>query len=249
MGDDTPMAVLSTKIRSPFDYFRQQFAQVTNPPIDPLRERIVMSLQTNVGRESNLFDIGPDHAEQVLINSPVLSQEKLRQLLGPTMFEDSHAFIDLNVADSMTLIEALDQICSESEQSVRDGKFLLILSDRYLKKGKLPVHALLATGAVHHHLVKTGQRCDANIVVETGVARDPHHFACLIGYGATMVYPLPRLPVTARYCPPRQHREAAAARPQLQTWRPQGLVQGDVEDGHIVHFELPRCAAVRDRRS
>jgi len=189
MGDDTPMAVLSEKLRSPFDYFRQQFAQVTNPPIDPLRERIVMSLQTNVGRESSLFDIGPEHADQVLINSPVLSQAKLRQLLGPTMFEDSHAFIDLNVDADLSLSAALDQICEQSEAATRDGKILLILSDRYLEKGKLPVHALLATGAVHHHLVKTSLRCDANIVVETGVARDSHHFACLIGYGATMVYP------------------------------------------------------------
>ena len=189
MGDDTPMAVLSKKVRSPFDYFRQQFAQVTNPPIDPLRERIVMSLQTNVGRERSLFDIGPQHAEQVLINSPVLSQAKLRQLLGPTMFADTHEFIDLNVDEEMSLSEALEQICEKAERAVNDGKFLLMLSDRYLVKGKLPVHALLATGAVHHHLVRTGQRCDANIIVETGVARDPHHFACLIGYGATMVYP------------------------------------------------------------
>ncbi len=189
MGDDTPMAVLSRKVRSPFDYFRQQFAQVTNPPIDPLRERIVMSLQTNVGRESSLFDIGPQHAEQVLINSPVLSQAKLRQLLGPTMFEDNHAFVDLNVDEAVSLATALKQICEQVEADVRGGKFLIILSDRYLGEGKLPVHALLATGAVHHHLVKTGLRCDANIIVETGVARDSHHFACLIGYGATMVYP------------------------------------------------------------
>ncbi len=189
MGDDTPMAVLSKKLRSPFDYFRQQFAQVTNPPIDPLRERIVMSLQTNVGRERNLFEIGPEHAEQVLINSPVLSQAKLRQLLGPTMFEDSHAFINLNFDVELGLQAALDRICVQAEQATRSGKFLLVLSDRYLEDGKIPVHALLATGAVHHHLVKTGLRCDANIVVETGVARDSHHFACLIGFGATMVYP------------------------------------------------------------
>ncbi len=189
MGDDTPMAVLSKKVRSPFDYFRQQFAQVTNPPIDPLRERIVMSLQTNVGRESSLFDIGPEHAEQVVINSPVLSQAKLRELLGPDMFESSYEFIDLNVAENLSLPDALKALCALAEQAVRSGKFLLMLSDRYLKPGKLPVHALLATGAVHHHLVATGLRCDANIIVETGVARDPHHFACLIGYGATMVYP------------------------------------------------------------
>ena len=93
MGDDTPVAVLSHKPRLLFDYFRQQFAQVTNPPIDPLRERIVMSLQTNVGGESNLFDIGPEHATQVIINSPVLSQRKLRQLLGEDLYADQHEFI------------------------------------------------------------------------------------------------------------------------------------------------------------
>ena len=189
MGDDTPMAVLSKKVRSPFDYFRQQFAQVTNPPIDPLRERIVMSLQTNIGREQSLFDIGPQHADQVLINSPVLSQAKLRQLLGPDMFEGHHEFIDLNIDSALSLPEALDQLCAQAETAVRDGRFLLMLSDRYLDRNKLPVHALLATGAVHHHLVRAGLRCDANIIVETGVARDPHHIACLIGYGATCVYP------------------------------------------------------------
>ncbi|HSM31365.1 MAG TPA: glutamate synthase large subunit, partial [Woeseiaceae bacterium] len=189
MGDDTPMAVLSSKVRSPFDYFRQQFAQVTNPPIDSLRERIVMSLQTNIGRESSLFDIGPQHAQQVIMNSPVLSQKKLRQLLGPDMYENDYQFVDLNVHDTLSLPDALDQICEQAEAAVRGGKLIIMLSDRYLEPGKLPVHALLATGAVHHHLVAKGLRCDANIIVETGVARDPHHFACLIGYGATAVYP------------------------------------------------------------
>jgi glutamate synthase (NADPH/NADH) large chain len=189
MGDDTPMAVLSSKVRSPFDYFRQQFAQVTNPPIDSLRERIVMSLQTNIGRESSLFDIGPEHAQQVIMNSPVLSQKKLRQLLGPDMYGDDYQFVDLNVDDTMSLPDALGQICDQAEAAVRNGKLIIMLSDRYLEPGKLPVHALLATGAVHHHLVAQGLRCDANIIVETGVARDPHHFACLIGYGATAVYP------------------------------------------------------------
>jgi glutamate synthase (NADPH/NADH) large chain len=189
MGDDTPMAVLSSKVRSPFDYFRQQFAQVTNPPIDSLRERIVMSLQTNIGRESSLFDIGPEHAQQVIMNSPVLSQKKLRQLLGPDMYGNDYQFVDLNVDDTMSLTDALDQICEQAEAAVRNGKLIITLSDRYLEPGKLPVHALLATGAVHHHLVAQGLRCDANIIVETGVARDPHHFACLIGYGATAVYP------------------------------------------------------------
>ncbi len=189
MGDDTPMPVLSRKIRSPFDYFRQQFAQVTNPPIDSLRERIVMSLQTNIGRETSLFDIGPEHAHHVIMNSPVMSQRKLRQLLGPDMFGDSYAFIDLNQPIDMPLPEALDEICAMADEAVADGKLILVLSDRYLKEDRLPVHALLATGAVHHHLVRNGSRCAVNIIVETGVARDAHHIACLIGYGATAVYP------------------------------------------------------------
>lgn len=189
MGDDTPMPVLSKKIRSPFDYFRQQFAQVTNPPIDSLRERIVMSLQTTIGRECNLFEIGPEHAEQVVMNSPILSQRKLRQLLSMDMFAGSYAFIDLNAPENEPLPDALDRICAEAEQAGQEGKLVIMLSDRYLKPGLLPVHALLATGAVHHHLVRRGLRCSVNLVVETGVARDPHHFACLIGYGATAVYP------------------------------------------------------------
>jgi len=189
MGDDTPMPVLSKKLRSPFDYFRQQFAQVTNPPIDSLRERIVMSLQTNIGRETSLFDIGPEHADHVIMNSPVMSQRKLRQLLGPDMFGDSYEFIDLNLPKDLPLAEALDEICARADQAVADGKLILMLSDRYLKEDRLPVHALLATGAVHHHLVRNGTRCAVNIIVETGVARDAHHIACLIGYGATAVYP------------------------------------------------------------
>ena len=189
MGDDTPMPVLSRKNRCLFDYFRQQFAQVTNPPIDSLRERIVMSLQTNIGRETSLTDIGPEHAHHVIMNSPVLSQRKLRQLLGPDMFGDDHEFIDLNVPKDLSLPEALDRICAQADTAVENGKLILMLSDRYLEKELLPVHALLATGAVHQHLVAAGKRCAVNIIVETGVARDPHHFACLIGYGATAVYP------------------------------------------------------------
>ncbi|MEN7342015.1 MAG: glutamate synthase large subunit [Pseudomonadota bacterium] len=189
MGDDTPMSVLSKEVRPLFDYFRQQFAQVTNPPIDSLRERIVMTLQTNIGRESNLFELSASDAEHVIISSPVLSQRKWRQLVSPALFGDSHALIDLNYDASVSLTDALDDICAKAEQAVRDGNLLICLSDRYLVEGKLPVHSLLATGAVHHHLVRTGLRCDCNLLVETGYARDPHHFACLIGYGATAVYP------------------------------------------------------------
>ncbi len=187
MGDDTPMPVLSHKVRSLYDYFRQQFAQVTNPPIDPLRESIVMSLQTQIGPECNVFVPAPEHARQIVLGSPILSQRKLRQILG--LKEVTHEFIDLQYDPALGLQKALLRMCKQAESAVRDGKLVLLLSDRYLVRGKLPAHALLVTGAVHHHLVRTGLRCKCNLLVETGTARDPHHFACLIGYGATAVYP------------------------------------------------------------
>ncbi len=189
MGDDTPMPVLSKKVRSLYDYFRQQFAQVTNPPIDSLRESIVMSLQTQIGREANVFVPAQQHAEQIVLSSPILSQRKLRQIVG---LEDSgvpNEFIDLQYDAQLDLKAAILAVCDRAEAAVRAGKLVLLLSDRYPVQGKLPIQALLATGAVHHRLVKVGLRCKCNILVETGTARDAHHFACLIGYGATAVYP------------------------------------------------------------
>src|SRR5882724_4777526 len=187
MGDDTPMPVLSHKIRSLYDYFRQQFAQVTNPPIDPLRESIVMSLQTQIGPECNVFVPAPEHARQIVLGSPILSQRKLRQILG--LKEVTHEFIDLQYDPAEGLKAAIVRMCKQGEKAVRDGKLVLLLSDRYLVKDKLPAHALLVTGAMHHHLVRKGLRCKCNLLIETGTARDPHHFACLLGYGATAVYP------------------------------------------------------------
>jgi glutamate synthase (NADPH/NADH) large chain len=187
MGDDTPMPVLSHRVRSLYDYFRQQFAQVTNPPIDPLRETIVMSLQTQIGPEANIFEPAPEHARQVVLGSPILSQRKLRQILA--IEEVTHEFLDLQYAPAEGLRSALGRLCAQAESAVREGKLVLLLSDRYLVRDRIPVHALLATGAVHQHLVNTGLRCKCNLLVETGTAREPHHFACLIGYGATAVYP------------------------------------------------------------
>ncbi|NDY96543.1 glutamate synthase large subunit [Wenzhouxiangella limi] len=189
MGDDTPMPVLSTRVRPLYDCFRQQFAQVTNPPIDSLRERIVMSLETGIGRKGNVFTPGPELAERVVLNSPVLSQRKLRQLIHAPQLGMPSAFIDLNVPADQPLSEAISAMCEQAEREVADGKLILLISDRYLKEDHLPVHALLATSAIHHHLVETGQRPLCSLVVETGTARDPHHFAALIGFGATAVYP------------------------------------------------------------
>ena len=187
MGDDTPLAVLSQRVRSLYDYFRQQFAQVTNPPIDPLRETVVMSLQTQIGPECNIFQPAPEHAQQVVLGSPILSQRKLRQILAIEAV--THEFIDLQYEPAEGLKCAIVRMCAQAESAVREGKLVLLLSDRYLVKGRIPAHALLATGAVHQRLVKTGLRCKCNLLVETGTAREPHHVACLIGYGATAVYP------------------------------------------------------------
>src|SRR5450759_1353570 len=189
MGDDTPMPVLSKQVRSLYDYFRQQFAQVTNPPIDSLRESIVMSLQTQIGPECNIFVPAPQHAEQIVLSSPILSQRKLRQIMALAESSVPHEFLDLQFPAEMDLKTAILNVCDQAEAAVRAGKLVLLLSDRYPVKGKIPIHALLATGAVHHRLVRAGLRCKCNILVETGTARDAHHFACLLGYGATAVYP------------------------------------------------------------
>jgi len=191
MGDDTPFPVLSRRVRSPFDYFRQQFAQVTNPPIDPIREQIVMSLETCFGRERNMFEETPEHAARLLVDSPVLSTSKFKQLLalGKENPDYAHHYITLNRPAAQSLRDAIEAICDEAVAAVKAGKVIMVLSDFDIDPGKVPVHALLATGAVHHRLIKAGLRCDANILVETGTARDPHHFATLIGYGATAIYP------------------------------------------------------------
>ena len=190
MGDDTPMAVLSTQVRSPYDYFRQQFAQVTNPPIDPLREAIVMSLNTCLGPERNLFEEAPEHARRLEIASPVLSRCKYARLLTQRDPEYKVHRIDLNYDPAkLDLRAALDGVVKDACAAVRGGSVIVLLSDRDIAKDKLPIHALFATGAVHHGLVEAGLRCNANIVVETGTVRDPHQFACLIGYGATAIFP------------------------------------------------------------
>ncbi|HLG53583.1 MAG TPA: glutamate synthase large subunit [Steroidobacteraceae bacterium] len=189
MGDDAPMPVMSHRVRSLYAYFRQQFAQVTNPPIDPIREMVVMSLQTYIAPEINVFIPTPEHARHIVLNSPVLSQRKLRQVLGMQDFGITHEFVDLQFDPAEGLEKAIRRVCDQAEQAVRSGKLVLLLSDRYLVRGRIPMHALLATGAVHNRLVQTGLRCRCNLLVETGTARDSHHFACLIGYGATAVYP------------------------------------------------------------
>jgi glutamate synthase (NADPH/NADH) large chain len=189
MGDDTPMAVLSRRVRALYDYFRQQFAQVTNPPIDPLRESLVMSLETVFGPEGNLFNDTGQQARRVVLESPVLSEAKFTQLMDLADAGYPSQTLSLAYPEDQRLDDAIRELCKAAERSVRNGARILVLSDENLPDDRLAIHALLATGAVHHHLVNQGIRCDANLMVATATARDPHHFACLIGYGATGIYP------------------------------------------------------------
>jgi len=189
MGDDTPMAVLSQRVRHVADYFRQMFAQVTNPPIDPLRESIVMSLETCIGAEKNVFEETPDHANRVILTSPVLSPLKFVGLkdTGRDAFRTNT--LSMAYPAGTSLKDAIVALADKAEAAIRSGDVILILSDREVAEGQSLIPAPMATGAVHHRLSQKGLRTNGNIVVETGSARDAHHFAVLLGFGATAVYP------------------------------------------------------------
>lgn len=189
MGDDTPMAVLSAKQRVVYDYFRQQFAQVTNPPIDPIREMVVMSLETYFGTEQNLFDPKPEMAKTVFVDSPILSTAKYQRLFSIVDQGFTHKAIDITYAIDGDLKSAIEKVCDEAVEAVKNKTIILVLSDRDIAKDRLPINAALATGAVHQRLIAEGLRCDCNIVIDTASARNPHHFAVLIGYGATAIHP------------------------------------------------------------
>jgi len=189
MGDDTPIAVLSRKVRPLYDYFRQQFAQVTNPPIDSLRETIVMSLETRMGRELNVFEETPEHANRVILTSPLLSPAKYFNLLHLERPDYESFHISLSYDPDVGLKQAIKDVVAATENAVRAGKVLLFISERLPQKGRLVINALMATAAIHQNLNEKGLRCESNLIVETASARDAHQIACLIGYGATAVYP------------------------------------------------------------
>jgi len=192
MGTDTPIAVLSNHARPLYDYFKQLFAQVTNPPLDAMREELVTSLFTNLGAQGNLFDEIPEHARQIRLDQPILTAEDLARIRAidrpgfkvctlPADFELS--------AGGEGLAQALTALCTAAAAAVDEGHSLLILSDRAMPAERAPIPALLATGAVHHHLIRTGRRPQCSLVVESGEPREVHHFALLLGYGAGAVHP------------------------------------------------------------
>ncbi|MEI4549167.1 glutamate synthase large subunit [Pseudoalteromonas spongiae] len=189
MGDDTPFAVLSSQSRLVYDYFRQKFAQVTNPPIDPLRENHVMSLATCIGREQNVFNETTGHAKRLQFSSPVLTYSDMSQLLSADQAHYSFASLSINYDKDGSLLSAIENVCDQAEELARQGTVLIVLSDKGLTPDTLPIPAAMAVGAVQRRLVSKNLRCDTNIIIETASCRDPHQFAVLLGFGATAIYP------------------------------------------------------------
>ncbi len=192
MGDDIPLAVLSTYPRLLYTYFKQLFAQVTNPPIDPIREWAVMSLAAGLGPERNLLEETPGHCQMVSLESALLFEHELEKTkdLGENGFPA--AVLDCTWAASSGaagLKPRLEKLCAEAEEAVKTNHSILILSDRATSAGKVPIPSLLAIGTIHHHLTRIRKRMRASLIVETGEARDVHQVACLFGFGATAVCP------------------------------------------------------------
>ena len=192
MGTDTPLAVLSSRPQQLSHYFKQLFAQVTNPPIDPIREELVMSLRGYIGKSFNLLDETPEHCHKVEIEQPVLTIDQLRKL----------QYIDNNHLQSKTIAitfkasgepgalkKALDRVCYNAKSAVEDGYEILILSDREVDSDHVAIPSVLATAAVHHYLIREKLRSGADIILESGDIRETHHFATVIGYGAAAVNP------------------------------------------------------------
>jgi glutamate synthase domain-containing protein 2/glutamate synthase domain-containing protein 1/glutamate synthase domain-containing protein 3 len=192
MGNDQSLAVLSEQAPPLFSYFKQLFAQVTNPPIDPIREEIVMSLATSLGSERNLFEETPEHAHKLVLNQPILLNRELETLRHVS--HDVFAARTINTTWSQEtgaagMAEALERICREASEAIEERVNIIVLSDRLVGPRRVPIPSLLTVAAVHHHLVREGTRLRAGIILESGEPREVHHFATLIGYGAVAINP------------------------------------------------------------
>jgi len=192
MGTDTPLAVLSERPQLLFKYFKQLFAQVTNPPIDPIREQLVMSLVTNIGPKPNVMEEAPESCRRIKVQQPILTNaelEKIREIADPH-FKSKTLRMLFRVSDGPEgLGTAVDDLCQQASQAIRDGYKFLILSDRGVNEEWAPISSLLGVSAVHHHLIRECTRTEVGLILETGEPRDVHQFACLIGYGAGTINP------------------------------------------------------------
>ena len=189
MGNDTPPAVLSDKDKTLFHYFKQLFAQVSNPPLDYIREELVTSLESHVGRKGNLLTEGPEHCRQLQLDSPILSDAELRALHHVDTKGIQSCRIDTTFGQDTSLEQAVERIRRDARQAVDDGCEVLCLSDRATGSDRIPIPSLLTVGAVHHDLIRSGRRTQAALVLESGQPCAVHHFCTLIGYGADAVHP------------------------------------------------------------
>ncbi|NOK62329.1 MAG: Glutamate synthase domain 1 [Chloroflexi bacterium AL-W] len=192
MGDDTPSAFLADYPRPLYNYFKQRFAEVTNPPIDPIREELVMSLSFSLGQRGDLMEETSGHAHLLRLSSPILTDEHVATIhsLDDPAFASATltAYFSANAGPD-ALARALENVCQQAEQAIAAHKILLIISDRGVNETYAPIPALLALGAVHHHLTELGVRNRVSLIVESGEPREVHHLACLIGMGAEAVNP------------------------------------------------------------
>ena len=192
MGNDTPLAVLSNMNPLLFTYFRQLFAQVSNPPLDAMREELVTSLETSIGAEQNLFEETAEHCHQLKLKEPFLTNRELAQIRdlnnGSLRAKTLSTLFDATKPHG-SMGDAVDRLCYEASEAVAEGNGILILSDRGVDATHAPIPSLLAVGAVHHHLIRAGMRTRVGLVVESGEPREVHHFAMLIGYGAAAINP------------------------------------------------------------
>ena len=192
MGNDAALAVMSDKPRMLYDYFKQRFAQVTNPAIDSIREEVIMALTCYIGPERNLLETTEQHAHRLRIPHPILSNEELASLKFINHRNWRACTIDITYpagTGEAGLLAALDRICAESSQAITNNDSLIVLSDRNVGPDNVPISSLLAVGAVHHHLVSTFARTRISLVLESGEAREVHHHCLLIGYGADAINP------------------------------------------------------------
>ncbi len=195
MGTDTPIAALSSRAKPLFSYFKQNFAQVTNPPIDPIREELVMSLVSFIGPRPNILDLeGTSRRKRLEVRQPILTNEDLEKIRCIGHVEDTFDTKTLDITypaekGAAGMQDALDRLCERAEAAVHGRYNIIILSDRLVGPDRIPIPSLLATAAVHHHLIRKGLRTSVGLVVESGEPREIHHFACLAGYGAEAINP------------------------------------------------------------
>ena len=189
MGVDTPLAVLSEKKRPLFDYFKQLFAQVTNPPIDAIREEIVTSTTVYVGKKGNLLEEKAENCQVLKINNPILTNTDMLKIKHMKKEGFQVAVVPITYYKSTPLHRAIDRLFVEVDKAYKDGANILVLSDRGVDENHMPIPSLLAVSAVHQHLVNTKKQTSLALILESGEPREVHHFAALLGYGACAVNP------------------------------------------------------------